>query len=285
MLYNLPEFGINLAPWFDTVFENDQPRKRGLFLIAGPCVIESHAHAKYMAMAIKQMAAAAGIPFVFKASFDKANRTSHASYRGPGLARGLDILDDIRRTIHVPVLTDVHEAFEAGPVADVVDIIQIPAFLCRQTDVVQEAARTGKIINVKKGQFLSPWDAKAIVDKARAVGNDRVMLTERGSTFGYNNLVVDFRSLPIMSRFGCPVIFDATHSLQLPGGEGSHSGGTPEFIPHLVRGAVAVGVDGVFMEVHDQPEKALSDGANALKLDRLPAVLAEMKRIHQCLNR
>jgi 2-dehydro-3-deoxyphosphooctonate aldolase (KDO 8-P synthase) len=216
-----------------------------------------------MASELKKIVAARGVPFVFKASFDKANRTSVQSFRGPGMDEGLKVLAEVRERVGVPILTDIHEPGQADRVAAVADILQIPAFLCRQTDLIIAAVKTGKIVNVKKGQFLSPWEMKNVVDKAREAGNENLILTERGASFGYNNLVVDFRSFPIMQSFGCPVVFDITHSLQLPGGQGKSSGGQPQYIPHLARAGVAAGVDGLFMEVHDNPTKALSDGPNA----------------------
>jgi 2-dehydro-3-deoxyphosphooctonate aldolase (KDO 8-P synthase) len=258
---------------------------RGLFLIAGPCVIESREHVLFMARELKRITADAGVRFVFKASFDKANRSSIKSFRGVGMEAGLDILREVREAAGVPVLTDVHEPAQAAPVAKAVDVLQIPAFLCRQTDLIVAAAETGKIVNVKKGQFLAPWEMKNVVDKAREAGNPRLLLTERGSSFGYNNLVVDYRSFPIMQEFGCPVVFDVTHSLQLPGAQGQSSGGQPQYIPHLARAGVAAGVDGLFMEVHDDPAKALSDGANALALDRLPALLTSLMALRAALGR
>ncbi|HEX4999508.1 MAG TPA: 3-deoxy-8-phosphooctulonate synthase [Terriglobia bacterium] len=262
MRFQLPDFNIDLSA--------------GLFLIAGPCVIESRDHALFMARELRQIAAACGAPLVFKASFDKANRSSIRSFRGPGMDAGLEILSEIRRDLRVPVLTDIHEPDQAERVAAAVDILQIPAFLCRQTDLIVAAARTGRIMNVKKGQFLAPWEMKNVVDKALEAGSDRVTLTERGASFGYNNLVVDFRSIPIMQSFGCPVVLDVTHSLQLPGGLGSRSGGQPEYIPVLARAGVAAGANGLFMEVHDDPSRALSDGPNALKLSLLPALLQQL---------
>ena len=258
-----------------------------LFLIAGPCVIESEAHAMKMAECISGVTRAAGVPFIFKASYDKANRTSLKSYRGPGLQEGLKVLCAVADQLNVPVLTDVHDAEQATRAGEVADVIQIPAFLCRQTDILVAAAKTGRAVNVKKGQFVSPWDMKHAVEKVRAAGNDRVFLTERGSSFGYGNLVVDMRSLAIMREFA-PVVFDATHSVQLPSaakvGDGQAvSGGQPEFIPVLSRAAVAAGVDGVFMEVHDNPAAALSDGANALPVEKLRSVLNELLAIQKIL--
>ena len=257
-----------------------------LFLIAGPCVIESEAHAVKMAEEISAVARKLQIPYIFKASYDKANRTSLHSFRGPGLEEGLRILKDIKKATGLPVLTDVHEAKDVPAVADVVDVVQIPAFLCRQTDMLVAAAKHAKSINIKKGQFVSPWDMRHAVEKVRASGNDNVFLTERGSSFGYNNLVVDMRSLAIMRQFA-PVVFDATHSVQLPSsgaGGKAVSGGQPEFIPLLSRAAVAAGVDGVFMEVHDNPAEAKSDGANALPLSELESVLRQLLAIRNALE-
>lgn len=257
-----------------------------LFLIAGPCVIESEAHALKMAQAISAVARKLQVPYIFKASYDKANRTSLQSFRGPGLEEGLRILEKIKQEAGVPVLTDVHEARDVAAVADAVDVVQIPAFLCRQTDLLVEAAKHAEAINIKKGQFVSPWDMKHAVEKVRESGNNNIFLTERGSSFGYNNLVVDMRSLAIMRQFA-PVVFDATHSVQLPSsgaGGKAVSGGQPEFIPLLSRAAVAAGVDGVFMEVHDNPAEAKSDGANALPLKDLEPVLAELLAIKEALQ-
>ena len=259
-----------------------------LFLIAGPCVIESEDHAIRMAEIIKGVTRSLNFPFIFKASYDKANRTSVKSFRGPGLSEGLRILQKVKDEVHVPVLTDVHETADVAKVAQVADVLQIPAFLCRQTDLIMAAALTERAVNIKKGQFVSPWDMKHAIEKCRAAGNERVFLTERGSSFGYNNLVVDMRSLSIMRKFA-PVVFDATHSVQLP--SSSHgdedapavSGGQPEFIPVLSRAAVAAGVDGVFMEVHDNPKAAKSDGANALESTKLRAVLKELLAVQKAL--
>jgi 2-dehydro-3-deoxyphosphooctonate aldolase (KDO 8-P synthase) len=250
-----------------------------LFLIAGPCVIESESHALKMAECIAGVTRALGMPFIFKASYDKANRTSISSFRGPGLEEGCRILRKVRDTVSVPVLTDVHDPHDAARVGESVDVIQIPAFLCRQTDLLVAAARTGRAINIKKGQFVAPADMSHAVQKVRDSGNAQVSLTERGSSFGYNNLVVDMRSLAIMRRFA-PVIFDATHSVQLPSSSSGVSGGQPEFIPLLSRAAVAAGVDGIFMEVHDDPANAKSDGANALDLKHLRALLARLLELH-----
>ncbi|GAC1516546.1 MAG: 3-deoxy-8-phosphooctulonate synthase [Terriglobales bacterium] len=260
-----------------------------LFLIAGPCVIESEEHAIRMAEIIKGVTRALGIPFIFKASYDKANRTSIRSFRGPGLVEGLRILKKVKTQVGVPVLTDVHQAEDVAKVAEVVDVLQIPAFLCRQTDLVVAAAMSDRAVNIKKGQFASPWDMKHVVEKCRTAGNNKVFLTERGASFGYNNLVVDMRSLAIMRKFA-PVVFDATHSVQLPSiseGEGDKpaaSGGQPEFIPLLARAAVAAGVDGVFMEVHDNPKQALSDGANALDSTKLRSLLKELQAVQTALT-
>jgi len=237
-----------------------------LFLIAGPCVIESERHATKMAERLHTATRALGVPFIFKASFDKANRTSIDSFRGPGLKRGLEILARIKKKFGMPVLTDVHEASQVGPAAEVCDIIQVPAFLSRQTDLLVEAGRSGAVVNIKKGQFLSPWEIGHAIGKVASTGNHRILVTERGASFGYNNLVVDMRGIAVMKDFGYPVILDVTHALQLPGGLGKRSGGQPQFIENLARAGVAAGVDGVFMEVHDHPTRALSDGANALDL-------------------
>jgi 2-dehydro-3-deoxyphosphooctonate aldolase (KDO 8-P synthase) len=253
--------------------------KNPLFLIAGPCVIESESHARKMAEAVAKITSDAGIPYIFKASYDKANRSSAKSFRGPGAKEGLRILAKIKSDLKLPVLTDIHEREQAAPAAEVVDILQIPAFLSRQTDLLEAAAKTNRIVNVKKAQFLSPWDMKNVVEKLAATGNNNIILTERGATFGYQNLVVDVRSFPIMKKFGYPVVFDATHSVQLPGGQGNASGGQPEFIEPLARAAVAVGVDGVFIETHDNPAGALSDGPNALPLSQLPQLLARLKEL------
>ena len=257
-----------------------------LFLIAGPCVIESEAHALKMAGEISAVTQKLQIPYIFKASYDKANRTSLHSFRGPGLEEGLRTLQKIKKETGLPVLTDVHEAKDVPAVAEVVDVVQIPAFLCRQTDMLVTAARHAKSINIKKGQFVSPWDMRHAVEKVRASGNDNIVLTERGSSFGYNNLVVDMRSLAIMRQFA-PVVFDATHSVQLPSsgtGGKAVSGGQPEYIPLLARAAVAAGVDGIFMEVHDNPAEAKSDGANALPLSELEKVLNELLAIRRALQ-
>lgn len=272
---------LNLTPVKvgDAVFGGD-----ALVLIAGPCVIESAESCLRHASAISEIARRAGFPYVFKASFDKANRTSHKSYRGPGLHAGLEILSRVKREAGVAVLTDIHESAQAKPAAEVVDILQIPALLSRQTDLIHAAAETGCAVNIKKGQFLAPWDMRAALAKVTECGNRRVMLTERGFSFGYNNLVTDPRSLVIMRGFGYPVIFDATHSAQLPGAAagGEKSGGQREFVAPLARAAVAVGIDGIFMEVHEDPDRALSDGPNSYRLDQLAALLDDLKRIDQC---
>ncbi len=254
---------------------NDLP----FFLIAGPCVIESEALALETAGLLKEMAADLGIPFIYKSSFDKANRSSHESFRGPGLEEGLKILEKVKKQIGVPVLTDVHEYTPLNEVASVVDVLQTPAFLCRQTDFIQNVAKTNKPVNIKKGQFLAPWDMKQVIEKAKATGNTAIMACERGASFGYNNLVSDPRSLAVMKTFGCPVVFDATHSVQLPGGLGNASGGQREFIPVLARAAVAVGVAGLFMETHPNPEKALSDGPNAWPLENMRELLMCLKAL------
>jgi 2-dehydro-3-deoxyphosphooctonate aldolase (KDO 8-P synthase) len=248
-------------------------------LICGPCVIESEEHATMVARRVKDIAAAAGMAVVFKASYDKANRSSVESYRGPGPAEGLRILGRIREGVGIPVLTDVHEVAQVAAAAEVCDVLQIPAFLCRQTDLLVEAGGTGRAVNIKKGQFLAPWEMGNAVQKVAATGNHSILVTERGASFGYNNLVVDMRSFTVMRRFGYPVIFDVTHSVQLPGAAGTASGGQPEFIAPLARAGMAAGVEGIFLEVHENPAKALSDGANALRLDQLPALLAQLKRI------
>lgn len=251
-------------------------RGQPLALIAGPCVIESEEHVRFLAAEIRKIAG----PFIFKASFDKANRSSGASFRGPGPKEGLRILADLRRAGYA-VLTDIHETSQAEAAAEAVDVLQIPAFLCRQTDLLIAAGRTGRAVNIKKGQFVSPYDIRHAADKVASTGNTNILLTERGTTFGYNNLVVDMRGLEIMREFGWPVVFDATHSVQTPGGLGDSSGGQPQFIPTLARAAVAAGVDAVFVEVHEAPERALSDGPNALRLDRLAALWENLQAIHR----
>jgi len=252
---------------------------RPLFLIAGPCVIESEQLALDTAGQLKEITARLGIPFIYKSSFDKANRSSHHSYRGPGLEEGLKILEKVKAQIDVPVLTDVHEYTPLEEVAAVADVLQTPAFLCRQTDFIQNVARQGKPVNIKKGQFLAPWDMRNVVVKARMAGNDHLMVCERGASFGYNNLVSDMRALMVMRATGCPVVFDATHSVQLPGGQGNASGGQREFAPVLARAAVAVGIAGLFMETHPDPDQALSDGPNAWPLDRMEALLITLQAL------
>jgi 2-dehydro-3-deoxyphosphooctonate aldolase (KDO 8-P synthase) len=252
---------------------------RPFVFIGGPCVIESREHAVRHAAALRTITERAGVPFIYKSSFDKANRTSLQSYRGPGLDAGLEILAAVKREIGVPVLTDVHEREQVQPVAEVVDVLQTPAFLCRQTDFLLRVAQSGKPVNVKKGQFLAPWDVGPVLQKMASTGNTQLMVTERGVSFGYNNLVADMRSLAIVAQFGYPVIYDAGHSVQLPGGQGKTSGGQRQFIRVLARAAVAVGVDAVFLEVHENPDQALSDGPNSYRLDELEQLLRELKRI------
>jgi 2-dehydro-3-deoxyphosphooctonate aldolase (KDO 8-P synthase) len=254
-------------------------RGRGLFLIAGPCVIESPRHPGQVADRLRDITGELGIPLVFKASYDKANRSSLRSYRGPGMERGLEILAGVRARYGVPILTDVHELAQVERVAEVVDVLQIPAFLCRQTDLVLGASRTGKIVNIKKGQFMAPWDMKGVLDKAASTGNRRIMVTERGFSFGYNNLVVDMRSFPTLRTFGYPVVFDVTHSVQQPGGLGDRSGGEAHFIDTLGPAGAAAGVDGLFMEVHENPARALSDGPNSYPLGKLKRLLVRLLRV------
>jgi len=256
-----------------------------LFLIAGPCVIESEAHARMMAELVAKIAADAGVPYIFKASYDKANRSSVKSYRGPGLIEGLRILGKIKVDLRLPILTDIHDASQAAPAAEVADILQIPAFLSRQTDLLVAAAKTGRIVNVKKAQFLSPWDMGNVAEKIAAAGNAKILLTERGASFGYNNLVVDMRTFPVLQKFGYPVVYDVTHSVQLPGGQGHASGGQPEYIEPLARAGVATGVDGIFLETHDNPAAALSDGPNALPLAQLPQLLLRLKELSTLVRR
>jgi 2-dehydro-3-deoxyphosphooctonate aldolase (KDO 8-P synthase) len=256
----------------------------GLSFILGPCVVESVDHAMFMAQEINDICKAVGVGFVYKSSFDKANRSSIDSFRGAGMEFGLDVLSQVKAEIGVQVITDIHEPWQVEKTAEVADILQIPAFLCRQTDLLVEAAKSGKAVNVKKGQFLAPWDAKNIVDKLSESGCEKILLTERGASFGYNNLVVDLRSFPIMRSFGVPVVFDVTHSLQLPGGLGKATGGQAEYIEHFARAGVACGVDAVFMEVHDNPAKAPSDGPNQLRLARLEKLLIKLKQIHELIN-
>ncbi|MBK9165206.1 MAG: 3-deoxy-8-phosphooctulonate synthase [Acidobacteria bacterium] len=255
-----------------------------LTFILGPCVVESYEHASMMARSIKEICERVGVGFVYKSSFDKANRSSIESFRGDGMDAGLDVLRRIKEEFGVPVITDIHEPWQAEPVAEVADILQIPAFLCRQTDLLVAAAKTGKAVNVKKGQFLAPWDAKNIVEKLQAAGCEKILLTERGASFGYNNLVVDLRSFPIMRSFGVPVVFDVTHSLQLPGGLGKATDGQGQYIEHFARAGVACGVDAVFMEVHNDPSKAPSDGPNQLPLARLEPLLTTLRKIHELIN-
>ena len=250
-----------------------------LFVIAGPCVIESESHASRMADALGDVAASLGLPFIFKASYDKANRSSVSSYRGPGLAEGLRILAAIKRRTSLPILTDVHDVSQVAPAAEVCDILQIPAFLSRQTDLLEAVGRSGRVANIKKGQFLSPREIGNVAEKVAGTGNRKIILTERGTSFGYQNLVVDMRAFPIMRKFGYPVVFDVTHSVQLPGGEGKSSGGQPEFIEPLARAGAAIGVDGIFLEVHDHPAQALSDGANALPLAEFRPLLEKILRL------
>ncbi len=250
-----------------------------LFFVAGPCVIESEGHALMMAERLKEAARELRVPLIFKASYDKANRSSVKSFRGPGLKEGLRILAKVKKEIGVAILTDVHEAAQAAPAAEVCDVIQIPAFLCRQTDLLIAAGKTGCVVNVKKGQFVSPWEMANVVEKIASTGNEKIIVTERGAMFGYQNLVVDMRAFPILRKLGYPVVFDVTHSVQLPGGQGKSSGGQPEFIEPLARAGVAAGVDGVFMEVHDNPAKALSDGANALALEKFKPLVEKLTKI------
>ena len=252
-----------------------------LFLIAGPCVIESPKHPGQVAARLRDIAGELGIPLVFKASFDKANRSSGASYRGLGMERGLEVLAGVKERYGLPILTDVHDVAQVAPVAEVADVLQIPAFLCRQTDLVQEAARSGRVVNIKKGQFMAPWDMKGVMEKAAATGNRKLLVTERGASFGYNNLVVDMRSFPTLRSFGYPVVFDITHSVQRPGGLGDRSGGEAHFIDTLGPAGVAAGVDGVFMEVHENPARALSDGPNAYTLSKLKRLLERLLRVHE----
>ena len=255
-----------------------------LSFILGPCVIESSQHALFMAREIKDICKKVGVDFVYKSSFDKANRSSIESFRGGGMELGLEVLARVKEEIGVPVITDVHETWQVEKVAEVADVLQIPAFLCRQTDLLVESAKSGKAVNVKKGQFLAPWDAKNIVEKLQNAGCEKILLTERGASFGYNNLVVDLRSFPIMRSFGVPVVFDVTHSLQLPGGLGKATGGQAEYIEHFARAGVACGVDAVFMEVHDNPANAPSDGPNQLPLNKLEKLLHKLKAIHDLIT-
>jgi 2-dehydro-3-deoxyphosphooctonate aldolase (KDO 8-P synthase) len=256
----------------------------GLSFILGPCVVESGQHAMFMAQEINDICKHVGVGFVYKSSFDKANRSSIESFRGEGMEFGLEILAQVKAEIGVPIITDIHEPWQVEEAAKVADILQIPAFLCRQTDLLVAAAKSGKAVNVKKGQFLAPWDAKNIVEKLQAAGCEKILLTERGASFGYNNLVVDLRSFPIMRSFGVPVVFDVTHSLQLPGGLGKATGGQAQYIEDFARAGAACGVDAVFMEVHDNPSKAPSDGPNQLPLSRLEKLLVKLKQIHELVN-
>lgn len=257
---------------------------RPLVLIAGPCVIESEALVLGTAERLKRITGDIGIPLIFKSSYDKANRSSLSSFRGPGLKKGLSILGRVREQFSLPVLSDIHLREEVAPAAEVLDVLQVPAFLCRQTDFVMEVARAGRAVNVKKGQFMAPWDMGNVVEKIRQAGNEKILITERGSSFGYNNLVVDMRALPVMRGLGVPVIFDGTHSVQLPGGLGTSSGGQREFVPMLTRAAVAAGVDGIFLEVHPEPDKALCDGPNMLALKDLPVLLRQVREIHEIVG-
>jgi len=256
-----------------------------LFLIAGPCVIESEKHARMMAEKVAKIAADATVPYIFKASYDKANRSSVKAFRGPGLKEGLRILAKIKSELKLPILTDIHDASQAEAAAEVCDVLQIPAFLARQTDLLIAAGKTGRIINIKKGQFLSPWDMGNVAEKVASAGNTKIILTERGASFGYQNLVVDMRSFPIMQRTGYPVVYDVTHSVQLPGGQGHASGGQPQFIEPLARAGVAAGVDGIFLETHDNPPAALSDGPNALPLSELLGLLMKLKGLNSVIRR
>lgn len=255
-----------------------------LALLAGPCVLESLERSLLIGRTVKEICGRFGINYVFKASFDKANRSSFHSFRGPGLTKGIAWLKTIKEELGVPIVTDIHESYQAAPAAEVADILQIPAFLCRQTDLLHAAAQTGRVVNVKKGQFLAPDDMRNVVDKLHESGCDQLMLTERGASFGYHNLVVDMRSLPIMRSFGYPVVFDGTHSVQLPGGNGTSSSGNREYVEYLVRAAVGVGIDALFLEVHDNPEEALSDGANMVYLDKLEDLLKEALAIHEIVQ-
>ena len=256
----------------------------GLILIAGPCVIESEDMVFQIAGHMQDIAEKYGLDYYYKASFDKANRTSISSYRGPGIDKGLEILLKVKKQYGLRICTDIHEPWQAGRAAEVADIIQIPAFLCRQTDLLTAAARTGRIINVKKAQFMAPWDMKNVVEKARRSGNDKIMLSERGPRFGYNNLVVDMTSIIEMKKNGVPVIFDATHSVQKPGGNGTSTGGNREYVEYLARAAVAVGADGLFMEVHPEPEKALSDGANSIRLEDVDQIIQRILKVYEAVR-
>lgn len=259
--------------------------KKKFVLIAGPCVLESETAARDTAQYLKKLTTKLKIPFIFKASYDKANRTSIKSYRGPGAKKGLAILERIKADLNIPVLSDVHRFEEIDAAAKILDVVQVPAFLCRQTDFITEIAQKARVINIKKGQFLAPWDIANVIEKARKAGNENIMITERGTSFGYNNLVFDVRSLPIIRNMGYPVIFDATHSVQLPGGEGTSSGGQRDMVKYLARAAVAAGVDGIFFEVHKNPEKALCDGANSLYLSELEKLLTTLKKIDSLIEK
>jgi 2-dehydro-3-deoxyphosphooctonate aldolase (KDO 8-P synthase) len=268
-----------------TIYDLQSRQKAGdLFLIAGPCVIESEDHARKMAREISRITSRLALPYIFKASYDKANRSSARSFRGLGIDEGLRILQRVKDEFGVPVITDVHESHQVAAAAEVADVLQIPAFLCRQTDLLQAAAASGRVVNVKKGQFLSPWEVGNIIAKIEAAGGRGIMITERGTSFGYNNLVVDMRSFPIMRRFGHPVVFDVTHSMQLPGALGEATGGQSEYIEYLARAGVACGIDGLFMEVHDDPPKALSDAATQFALDKLEQLLETLLRIHELVR-
>ena len=273
--------GARLAP--DRLWKRLSKKGGPLFLIAGPCVIESRTHPLKIASRLVEITGSLGIPLVFKASFEKANRSSLGSYRGPGMERGLDILASVKDRLGVPIVTDVHEPDHVERVALVADVIQVPAFLCRQTDLVLEAARSGRIVNIKKGQFMAPWDMKGVLEKAASTGNRKIMVTERGFSFGYNNLVVDMRSFPTLASFGFPVVFDVTHSVQRPGGLGDRSGGESHFVETLAPAGVASGVDGVFMEVHENPARALSDGPNAYRLSALRKLLERLLRVREAV--
>ncbi|HEX4950146.1 MAG TPA: 3-deoxy-8-phosphooctulonate synthase [Blastocatellia bacterium] len=269
----------------NSFYQTLQPRTDVFFLIAGPCVIESESHALKMAAALAAITTKLDIPYIFKASYDKANRSSISSFRGLGMEEGLRVLETIKREIGVPVLTDIHESQQVAAVAAIADVLQIPAFLCRQTDLLIAAAQSGRIVNVKKGQFLAPWEMRNVINKLEAAGGKELLLTERGSCFGYNNLVVDMRSLPIMRSFVYPVVYDATHSLQLPGGLGEATAGMAEYIPNLARAAVACGIDGLFMEVHDNPAQALSDATTQFPLEKLEGLLTTLLRVHSITSR
>ncbi len=267
-----------------SIFSTIRRREGDLFLIAGPCVIESERHAMTMAHEISRITERLDVPYIFKASYDKANRSSARSFRGIGMEEGLRILQRVKDEFGVPIITDIHESDQVAAVAEVADVLQIPAFLCRQTDLLQAAAESGRVVNVKKGQFLAPWDVANIIEKLEAAGNRQIMLTERGTSFGYNNLVVDMRSFPIMRGFGYPVVFDVTHSVQLPGGLGDATDGQAEYIEHLARAGVACGIDGLFMEVHDNPPMAMSDATTQFALEKLESLLETLLRIHDLIR-